>query len=323
MSRPERIEYPGAYYHVMNRGRRRESIFSDVSCYEGFLSILADTCERFDLQVHAYCLMGNHYHLLVSTPNGELQRAMRHLGGVYTQFYNRKNGVDGSLFKGRYKSILIDSDEYLLHLSKYIHLNPLEANMVDDLQLYPWSSYPAYIGKRPAESWLIQNEVYGLLTSSRVKKKRYKAYVEQSDLIDDVADFYDKQRLPAVLGGEAFRTTVQKLKESSSIEVPRHQRLNDNPSIKTIIEHVADYYGVKAEDIVDMKRGRGAKNFPRKVAMFLSAVAGGYKLTEIADEFGLSHYGGVGSAINAVRESKREDVKLVKQLNAIVKRFDP
>jgi len=95
MSRPERIEYPGAYYHVMNRGRRRESIFEETSCYEGFLSILADTSERFDLVVHAYCLMGNHYHLLVSTPNGNLQRAMRHLGGVYTQFYNRSNNTDG------------------------------------------------------------------------------------------------------------------------------------------------------------------------------------------------------------------------------------
>jgi len=202
----------------------------ETSCYEGFLSILADTSERFDLVVHAYCLMGNHYHLLVSTPNGNLQRAMRHLGGVYTQFYNRSNGTDGALFRGRYKAILVDSDEYLLHLSKYIHLNPIEANMVDDLSAYPWSSYPAYTGERPAESWLVQDDVFSQLTGSRLKKKRYQAYVEQSDQIDEIVSFYTKQRLPAVLGGESFREDALKYKKESSIEVPRHERVDDKPN---------------------------------------------------------------------------------------------
>ena len=105
--------------------------------------------------------MTNHFHLLLNIPEGNLQRAMRHVGGLYTQRYNRLTKTDGSLFRGRYKAILVDSDEYLLHLSQYIHRNPLEANMVDDLERYAWSSYPAYIGKAPSQPWHYQDEVYG------------------------------------------------------------------------------------------------------------------------------------------------------------------
>jgi putative transposase len=120
----------------MNRGRARQNIFHTASDFEQFLATLEEASSRFSIEVHAYCLMTNHYHLLIKTPLGNLQRAMRHIGGVYTQRYNRSHRTDGSLFRGRYKSILVDSDEYLLHLSKYIHLNPVEAQMVEHLDSY-------------------------------------------------------------------------------------------------------------------------------------------------------------------------------------------
>ncbi len=145
MSRPQRIEFEDAYYHVMNRGARRCDIFDDDIDRRSFLDILGEASQRFSLEVHAYCLMNNHYHLLLKTPRGNLSRIMRHINGVYTQRYNRRRKVDGSLFRGRYKAILVDSDSYLLHLSKYIHLNPLSANMVSSLEEYTWSSYLAYI----------------------------------------------------------------------------------------------------------------------------------------------------------------------------------
>ena len=127
MSRPQRILYENAYYHVMNRGAGRRQIFHGREDREIFLQTLGEACHQFHVEIHAYCLMGNHYHLLIKTPQANLSRAMRHINGVYTQRYNRLNKTDGSLFRGRYKAILVDSDAYLLHLSKYIHLNPLSA----------------------------------------------------------------------------------------------------------------------------------------------------------------------------------------------------
>lgn len=141
MSRPQRIIYENAYYHIMNRGAGRRKIFNERVDREIFLQTLGEACQQFCIEVHAYCLMGNHYHLLIKTPQANLSRAMRHINGVYTQRYNRMNKTDSALFRGRYKAILVDSDAYLLHLSKYIHLNPLSARMVDSLEQYEWSSY--------------------------------------------------------------------------------------------------------------------------------------------------------------------------------------
>ena len=322
MSRPQRIEFPGAYYHVMNRGRHRENVFEDDACFDGFLSILSDTSSRFGLVVHAYCLMNNHYHLLVSTPEGNLQRAMRHVGGVYTQFYNRHTGKDGALFRGRYKAILVDSDEYLLHLSKYIHRNPIEAAMVEELSAYRWSSYPAYIGKRRAESWLYCDEVYNQLTQKSTKKRRYKAYVEEAGHIEDINRFYSKNRLSPVLGDKAFIDSVVQHKSDSS-EVPRRDRITARPSIDQIVRAVASEFDVELENIRTTKRGRGAKNEPRKVAMYLCAVKGGYTLTAIADYFGLSHYGSVSSPIHQVKEQLAENGRMSRKLNTIINRLDP
>ena len=136
MSRPLRIQYPDAWYHVMNRGRRGEKLFEGKKDYETFIELLKDIVEDYKVNIAAYCLMSNHYHLLIQTPKGNISRSMRHLNGVYTQRYNRSHLCDGQLFRGRYKSILIDADGYLLELVRYIHRNPLEAGMVNDLSKY-------------------------------------------------------------------------------------------------------------------------------------------------------------------------------------------
>src|SRR6056297_699146 len=155
MARPLRIEFEGAWYHVMNRGAARRDVFVSDTQRERFIQLLADLVDRFGIATHAYCLMGNHYHLLLHTPLGNLGRGMRHLNGVYTQFFNRDQGRDGALFRGRYKAILVDADAYLLHLSSYIHRNPLEAGMVECLTNYPWSSYAAYAGQTKPPPWLV------------------------------------------------------------------------------------------------------------------------------------------------------------------------
>ena len=126
MSRPLRIEYADAWDHVMNRGGRYDAIFEDKNDYSAFSELLKEAIDIFHIKVAAFCLMQNHYHLLIQTPEGNISRSMRHINGVYTQRYNRLKRTDGSLFRGRYKAILVDSDAYLLHLSRYIHRNPIE-----------------------------------------------------------------------------------------------------------------------------------------------------------------------------------------------------
>ena len=306
----------------MNRGRGRQKIYKDDLYYQAFISVLSEASSRFNLQVHAYCLMSNHYHLLVSTPEGNLQRAMRHIGGVYTQKYNRLAGTDGSLFKGRYKAILIDSDEYLLHVSKYIHLNPLTAKMVNELADYPWSSYPAYIGKQKAEKWVTYSDVYGQLTAKRQKRAKYKAYVEESQLALEVASFYKKRRTSPVMGDQQFKESLSEF-TTNSTESPGYERAYSRPSFKRIVDEAAEYFKVEVSSVMQSKRGRGARNYPRKVAMYLAHHIGGYKLTEIAVHFGLTHYGSVGSAVNCVKYDQANDPKIRKQLNSVIKRFDP
>ena len=130
MVRPLRIEYPGAVYHVTSRGDRREPIAKDDIDQIAFLAIAGHALERFDAHAWAYCLMGNHYHLVIRTREANLSRLMRHINGVYTQTFNRRHQLAGHLFQGRFKAILVDSDSYLLEVCRYVDLNPVRANMV-------------------------------------------------------------------------------------------------------------------------------------------------------------------------------------------------
>ena len=145
MSRPLRIQYPDAWYHLMNRGRRREEVYADASDYSAFIDLLRDASEIFNVRIAAYCLMSNHYHLLIQTPDGNISRFMRHVNGVYTQSFNKRHGLDGPLFRGRYKSILIDQDSYLLELVRYIHRNPFDSGLENAFGQYPWSSHRGYV----------------------------------------------------------------------------------------------------------------------------------------------------------------------------------
>ena len=147
MVRPLRIEYPDAWYHVMNRGRRGEQIFLEERDYKTFLELLMESAQLWHLRIVAYCQMPNHYHLLVQTPDANLSRCMRHINGVYTQRFNRLHQCDGQLFRGRYKAILVDADSYLLQLVRYIHRNPLRAGIVEELSSYEWSSHRGYLSK--------------------------------------------------------------------------------------------------------------------------------------------------------------------------------
>jgi len=207
MSRPIRIEFPDALYHVTARGDRREDIFEDDQDRLMFLSTLGQVIEQFNWICHAYCLMGNHYHLLIQTPGGNLSRGMRQLNGVYTQASNRRYRRVGHLFQGRFKAILVDSDAYLLELTRYVVLNPVRAGMVKDPADWPWSSYRASVGLESAVSWLA---VDGLLAQfarqRRLAQQRYAQFVAEGGM---TASPWSGIKGQVFLGDEQFVQRMQ------------------------------------------------------------------------------------------------------------------
>lgn len=154
MTRPLRIEIPGALYHVTSRGDRQERIFADDMDRRIWLMILGETCLRYRFVVHAYCQMTNHYHLVVETPLANLSRGMRHLNGAYSQHFNRRHELVGHLFQGRYNAILCQRESYLMELARYVVLNPVRAGMVATPNAWPWSSHQALIGEAATPPWL-------------------------------------------------------------------------------------------------------------------------------------------------------------------------
>ncbi|MDP2269071.1 MAG: transposase, partial [Deltaproteobacteria bacterium] len=154
MARPLRIEYPGAFYHITARGNEQKDIFRDDKDRERFLGYLETAVGRYKAVIHVYCLMSNHYHLLLSTPEGNLSQIMRHINGGYTTWFNKRHNRYGHLFQGRYKAILVDADPYAGELSRYIHLNPVRAGMVRQPEQYQWASYTAYSGRAKIPRWL-------------------------------------------------------------------------------------------------------------------------------------------------------------------------
>ncbi|MDP1558174.1 MAG: transposase [Nitrosomonas sp.] len=169
MARPLRIELSGGLYHVTSRGDHRDEIYLDDSDRIFGLWLLGQVCKRFNWICHAYCLMDNHYHIVVETVEGNLSKGMRQLNGVYTQYFNRTHNRVGHVFQGRYKAILVEKDSYLLELSRYVVLNPVRAGMVKRVDQWPWSSFSVMIGKSNCPEWLQTDWVLSQFGKKRKK----------------------------------------------------------------------------------------------------------------------------------------------------------
>ena len=224
MVRPLRIEYPGAVYHVTSRGDRREPIAKDDIDRQAYLDILGKALERFDAVVLAYCLMGNHYHLVLHTREANLSRLMRQINGVYTQAFNRRHNLSGHLFQGRFKAIVVDTDSYLLEVCRYVDLNPVRANMCKRPDAYPWSSYRALAGQHPAPDWLDTQAVYAQLLSGKSAARaaaKYAEFVAQGKGVQ-LWDEHLKQQI--YLGDDAFITRMQKLAGLGDSQSPSQAR---------------------------------------------------------------------------------------------------
>ena len=309
MSRPLRIEFENAFYHVMNRGRERHKIFHGDAYYQSFLNCVAEAHTRFAAEVHAYCLMPNHYHMLICTPRANLSRVMRHINGVYTQRYNRLRKVDGQIFRGRYKAILIDSSRYLLQVSRYIHRNPVDMKypLVKEAGRYRWSSYPAYTGKIESPDWLFRKAVYAEL-GCRNTIDSYQAYVDQGN-DEETWQFYTSKNSPAIWGDKSFRKTTSQRARCLDDEVDK-KGLKRPVDMLNIIHRVAEYYQVSEADIQHARRGRGGRNIPRAMAMKLCQDLGGARLVEIRDLFNISHYSTVSQTISRLNKLMAKGIYL-------------
>jgi len=311
-----RIEYPNAWYHIMNRGRRAEKIFETGQDYEMFIQVLKETSEDWNLRISAYCLMPNHYHLLVQTPDANISRCMRHINGVYTQRFNRKHETDGSLFKGRYKSILVDADQYLLTLVKYIHENPFKAGIASTDQ-YEWSSHNAYLSSSRRWDWVYKDFVFRLLAATGEDKiHRYRKLISDNKN-KEISDIIQDEKWPAILGGEQFTDWVKQkwhaLRKDPEIPQTRELALEAD----TVIFIICDYYGIKREQLNQSQRGKF--NEPRNVALYLLRRMRQDNLAHIGEHLGIKNYSSVSSAIERVKGRMAKDKGLKRRIIHLIK----
>lgn len=321
MPRPLRIQYENAYYHVMNRGRMRQNIFHGEEYFQAFLYTLEEASSNFGLEIHAYCLMANHYHLFVKTPRANLDRCMRHLNGVYTQRYNRLKKVDGPLFRGRYKAVVVEADAYGLQLSRYIHRNPIETKkpLVSRLDDYVWSSYSAYLNKAKAPDWLRRKFSYGLL-GSRNRYQAYKDFVERGN-DKEILDFYDAGKLKIALGGERFTDNLRNKQRVDRSGFNASQGLL--PSIDEIVRRVSEEFDVDKKSIYKAARGRGTKNIPRWIALQLCRKVGDCALNDITKAFNMNHVSGVNHSISKLKIHLEDDGRLRLTFKLLVRDLTP
>ena len=277
MSRPLRLEFAGAHYHVTSRGDGQEDIFLGDEDRKELLAITGGVVERFEWRVHAYCLMTNHYHLVVETPQATLSRGMRQLNGVYTQRFNRRHARVGHVFQGRYKAILIDKDAYLLELCRYVVLNPVRAGLAAEPESWPWSSYGATAGLSTGPRWLTTDWLLGQFGRRRQNAcAAYRRFVAEGLT---TASPWQNLRSQVFLGDESFVSRLQAGIPDTLNEVPRSQR-RGAPS--AIAEYAARYPE------------------PRE-AMARAVLEGGYTLRAVAEHFGV-HYSTVSRAVQRLSE---------------------
>ena len=269
MARPLRVEYPGALYHVISRGNAYQNIFRDDKDRIKFLEWIKDTAELHNLICHAYCLMDNHYHLLIETPDGNLSKAMRDLNGNYTQWFNARHKSVGHLFQGRYKAFVIEKETYLLQVARYIILNPIRAKLVDHPKDWNWSSYrfTAHFNKSPA--WFHPDWILNFFGKKKKDAQiRFRKFIKEGISAEDPHNDLENGFL---LGSPQFVYWIWETQTSGSEELkehPREQRIVGRPSLNEIFKNV------KTKD-------------ERDEAIKLARFRCGYLTTEIAEHAGL------------------------------------
>ncbi len=272
MARPLRIEYPGAVYHITFRGNARKDIYHNEQDRKTFFKILSGVVKKYNWHCHAYCLMNNHYHLLVETLEANLSQGMRQLNGIYTQRHNKNHEIVGHVLQGRYKAVLVDKENYLLELCRYIVLNPVRAKLVELPEQWPWGSYQATAGLAAVPDFIIVDWILGMFGTNRQSaQKHYQKFVGAGLSKDEPFEELEGQ---VVLGSKEFVDKVKEIiKDKESIqEIPRNQRYAGRPSLEELFSEIAIHIKTIRNEMI-----------------YRAHIEYGYTLREISDAIGI-HY---------------------------------
>ena len=311
MSRPLRITYPDAFYHITSRGNEQKAVFKNKRDRTKFLEYLESASERYSAVIHAYCMMDNHYHLLLETPSGNLSQIMRHINGAYTIYFNVKRDRSGHLFQGRYKAILVDRDEYAKELSRYIHLNPVRAKIVELPEEYEWSSYMFFIGKKKKPEWLYTDFILSYFGRKRSSaEKEYQRFVNliigedhESPLKDIVSS--------TLLGPPDFIRYIKDTYISgkkADKNIPALREFIDKVSVNDIFERVE---GVFSDNHV----------LSRNVKIYLCKKYTANRLSEIGAYFNIGE-SGVSKVYRRLSQRIEKDKKLKRNIDKIIKNLN-
>ena len=324
------MDYPGAWYHVMNRGIERRSVFLDDDERPSFLRLLASLEEQFGVEVHAYCLMDSHYHLALHTPEANLSRAMRWLGQSYTQGFNRRHDRVGPLFQGRFKSVPVDPENWLVELSVYIHLNPLRITClglgkledrresrgegdrpsvadvdrrVRELRAYVWSSYRAYGGYRRGQEWLKSSRILGSFGKTKKEQQSgYRKRVRERLKRGTDESAIERAREEVALGNAAFLDALKRRfgKRKHRENVGR-RKLAQKLSLETILSAVEE---VKKEPRENWLRRHGDEG--KWLVLLLARHRAGQTLRELGDALGGLDYSAVSVGIRRYQKKLKD-----------------
>jgi len=329
MTRPLRIQYPGAWYHVTCRGNERAIIYRDDKDKKRFLSALKESIEDFHVELHCYILMSNHFHLLLKTPEANLSRLMHRFNTAYTTYYNLRHHRSGHLYQGRYKALLVEADEYLLELSRYIHLNPVrvdtyQSSSVEEkarsLKNYVWSSLPGYINVKKRDHCIHYEEVLGYMGGDNRKgRDRYHEFVVKG-LTGKGEDPCKRAKASAILGTERFIEWVKEQfldgKEWPIKDFPHMKTLQKTIPVAEIAKIVAKEYGLKPQEIV---KARSSWREARQVLLEMSHRVHLKKkcLHELGQELGGISGDAVAHAHERIQKKIRKDKQLSKRIDTI------
>ena len=285
MSRPLRLDHSGAVWHITSRGNEKREIFRDLADRDGLLAVLADVVDVCRWRIHAYVLMGNHYHLLLETPEANLSQGMHRLNGIYSLRFNRRHERVGHLFQGRFHSVLVDKDAHLMELLRYVVLNPVRAGLVHSPQDWEWSNYRSTVGLKTPPPWLEVNWTLAQFGGGALAVDRYRQFVDLGRCKSDTP--WVNLRKQVFLGSESFRRRVQERLDDDppSEEVPWEQRHSTRPSLDAIANAVLGEFGVGA-DFLRLRRATPA----RMAFAYLARREGGRRASEFAPLLGIERW---------------------------------
>ena len=304
MARPLRVEYPNAFYHVIQRGIERRDIFVADKDRIRFLEYIESCCKAYHAIMHTYCLMSNHYHLIIETPESNLSKIMHYLNTSYAVYFNTKYKRSGPLYQGRFKAILVDKDEYLSRLSRYIHLNPVRARLVKDPIEYQWSSYKYFVLSSAAPRWLDTDTVLSVFSRDRSKARRqYKDFVLDGIGKEDEC-IAENTRQGFILGGEEFVSFVRTNfleKRGDDSEIPQLRKMRKVTMLQDVSKLIG---GMSLQD----------KRLIRRLTLYIMRKYTPFSLKEIAAFCGNIGDTGVSQACKRVESEQRRN----KKLNSII-----